>query len=116
MPTTLNRCPEAINICLTRGDTKPFGFTLLDEDGNARDLTGHSYELTVNTESDPSDATNEVFTVTGVVSSNTVSFNLSTSEADQLGTLFYDFQETDPSADIFTIAKGEIEWRQDINK
>ena len=116
MPETLNRCPEAINICLTRGDTRPFGFTLVDEAGAARNLAGYSYVLTVNTESDPTDTVNQVFSAIGSISGNDVSFNLSALEADQLGTFFYDLQETDPSTDILTIAKGEIEWRQDISK
>jgi len=117
MATTLNRCPQEINICLTRGDTAPFGFTLLQEDGStAYDPTGSTFVLTVNTESDPTDATNQVFQASGSLASNVVSFNLSTGEADQLGVLFYDLQETDSGGDIFTWAKGEIEWRQDIAK
>jgi len=117
MPTTLNRCPQEINICLTRGDTSSFGFTLLDEDGTAYDPTGSTFVLTVNTESEPTDATNQVFQLTGVLNSNVVSFAPDATQANQTpGVLFYDLQETESGGGIFTWAKGEIEWRQDIAK
>jgi hypothetical protein len=116
MSTKLDRAPQCVNICLTRGDTQPFGFELEDENNVARNLAGYSYVLTVNTESDPTTNTNEVFNVVGSISGNVVSFNLNSSEADQLGVLFYDFQETDPSSAILTLAKGDIDWGQDITK
>lgn len=114
--TILNRCAAAINLCLQRGDTQPFGFNILNADGTAATIAGFSYLFTVNTESDPVDDTNEVFSLAGVISGNTVSVTLSALQADQLGVLFYDLQETDGSGLIRTIAKGEVEWVQDITK
>ena len=116
MATTLSRCPVAIDLCITRGDTAPFGFEIVDSAGSPVDLTGKSYLFTVNTLEDPPDATTQVMQITGSVSSNVVSINMSTTEADQLGELFYDLQETDGSGAIFTLAKGKMEFKQDITK
>lgn len=116
MAETLNRCPAEINLCLTRGDTQAFGFALLDDDGTPSDLTGKSYLFTVDTNPNPTDALSNLYSVAGVVNGNVVSINLSPAEADQLGVLFYDLEETDGSGGVFTVAKGEVEWKQDITK
>ena len=116
MPDTLNRCAAAVDLCLQRGDTQPFGFDILNADGTAATIAGFSYVFTVNTTSEPADITDQVFAAAGSISGNTVSVNLSTGDADQLGVLFYDLQETDGSSLIRTVAKGEVEWKQDISK
>lgn len=116
MATTLSRCPVEIDLCVTRGDTAPFGFAIVDSAGSPVDLTGKTYLFTVNTLEDPPDNTTQVIQVTGSVSSNVVSINFSAAEANQLGELYYDLQETDSSGAIFTLAKGKIEFKQDITK
>jgi len=117
MPVTLNRCAAEVNLCLQRGDTAPFGFDILNADGTAATIAGFSYSFTVNSDPVPVGGTPAAeFTVAGAVSSNTVSINLSASEADRLGTFFYDLQETDLGGLVRTVAKGQLEWQQDITK
>jgi len=117
MAEVLNRCAAEVNLCLQRGDTQAFGFTILNPDGTAATIAGFSYVFTVNSSPAPVGAVPApTFSVAGVISGNTVSINLSPTEADQLGTLFYDLQETDLSGGIRTVAKGEVEWQQDISK
>ncbi len=117
MAETLNRCAAEVNLCLQRGDTQPFGFTILNEDGTAATIAGFTYVFTVNTDPAPVGATPApTFSAAGTISGNIVSINLSALEADQLGTLFYDLQETDLSGGIATVAKGQVEWQQDITK
>jgi len=116
MAETLNRCAAEVNLCLQRGDTQPFGFDIMNPDGTAATIAGFSYVFTVNTNPVPTDITDQVFQVAGAISGNTVSINLSPVEADQLGVLFYDLEETDLGGLIRTVAKGQVEWQQDISK
>ena len=117
MATTINRCAAAVNWCLQRGDTQPFGFDILNADGTAATIAGFSYSFTVNSSPVPVGAVPAAeFTVAGAISGNTVSINLSPAEADRLGVFFYDLQETDGGGLIRTVAKGQIEWQQDITK
>jgi hypothetical protein len=117
MATTLNRCAVEVDLCLQRGDTQPFGFDILNEDGTPATIAGFTYVFTVNTSPVPVGGTPAAtFSATGTISGNTVSINLSPAEADQLGTLYYDLQETDLSGLIRTVAKGKVEWQQDISK
>lgn len=115
MPT-LNICPTDIRICISRGDSTPMTFTMQDEDGNDLNITGFAYIFTVNTEENPIDNTNEVFNLTGVESSPSVSFTPLISDTDITpGEYFYDIQETDGAA-LRTVAKGVFEVKQDITK
>lgn len=116
MAETLNRCPEEIDLCLTRGDTQAFGFSINNPDGTPADLTGNTYLFTVDPSPSPADALGNLFSVAGVVNANVVSINLSPLEADQLGVYFFDLQETDVGGALFTVAKGQVTWQQDITK
>ncbi len=112
----LNLCPEEVDLCVTRGDTQAFGFAILKPDGTADDLTGNSYLFTCNSTEEPADTADQVFQATGTIAANVVSVVLSTAQADNLGDFFYDLQETDVAGDIFTLAKGGLEFKQDITK
>lgn len=120
MTTLLNACPVPIDICVSRGDTRPFSF-LLTSSGSARTITGFTYTLTVDTLENPTDTNTNVFALTGSVSSTetgVVSFAMTTSQADQSPTTphFFDVQETDGASDILTIIKGKYTFDQDITK
>ena len=114
---TVNRCAEEVNWCLQRGDTAVFGFDILNTDKTPATIAGFSYTLTVNSSPAPVGGTPPAeFSAVGAVSGNTVSINLTPSEADRVGVFFYDLQETDTGGLITTVAKGQIEWQQDITK
>ena len=117
MAETLNRCAAEVNLCLQRGDTQAFGFDIMNADGTAATIAGFSYAFTVNSSPVPVGGVPAAeFVVAGAISSNTVSINLSAAEADRLGVFFYDLQETDLAGGIRTVAKGQLEWQQDITK
>lgn len=102
-----------------RGDTAPDQFTVT-QDGAAVNITGYSFKLTVNSDEDPTDATNQKFSLTGTVTSGVdgyVEFAPTALEADQApGVYYYDVQMTDGSGNIRTVAKGRYRFKQDITK
>lgn len=110
-----------VTITRYRGDTVPDLYTITDDDGVAIDIsTGYSFKMTVNTEKNPADNTNEVFSVTGQITdgpNGIVSFSPSTLQADQTpGTYYYDVQMVYPSGAIRTLEKGRYVIVQDITK
>lgn len=120
MTTCLNICPVEINLCISRGDTAPWTFTIQDSAGAAIDITGNSYLLTVDPSDEPVDNTNNLFALTGTLTDPTngvVQFEMSAVQADQTPQeYFFDLQQTDTAAKIRTIAKGVFEFKQDITK
>ena len=112
--------PVSINITRVRGDTFPFSFAIKDSDGNAIDITGYSFILTVDPSDEPPDASNNLFALTGTVTDGPggiVQFALTAMQADQTpATYYYDVQMTDTSGNIRTIIKGEWAVQQDITK
>ncbi len=120
MATLLNICPEVINLCISRGDTQPWTFTVKDAAGVVVNITGFTYILTVDPSEVPTDALNNLFALTGTVTdgpNGVVEFELSLAESDQTpGEYRYDLQQTDGASKIRTIAKGVFEFQQDITK
>ncbi len=120
MVTLLNVCPAEINLCISRGDTTPWTFTIQDSTGAAIDISGFSYLLTVDPNEEPTDAVNNLFQLTGTLTDPTngvVEFELSAVEADQTpAEYFFDLQQTDGASKVRTIAKGVFEFMQDITK
>lgn len=115
--------PIPLNICVTRGDSPIIPFKLTNSDGSDLDINGGTFTLTVSTEEDPSDNTNQVFQVTGVIvgdgSTGEFTFQPTTTDTGSL----------DPDTDYFhdvrmvltgygdrTIFKGQWQVSQDINK
>lgn len=105
--------PHDLNLCRTKQDTFPWEFTVTNSAGTALDITGASFLLTVNTEPDPEDTTNQVFQLTGTIINATggvVRFVATGTQMD-IGpdTFFYDIQMTDSGGAVRTIAKGEFQ-------
>lgn len=109
-----------------RGDSYPITLTIKDTDtGLAIDLTSYTFKMTVNSEQDPVDTTNQQFQVIGVVdpdqvtNKGKVSFTPSESDSDLSGgTYYYDVEMTDPSGNVRTISpyKAKFKLNQDQTK
>ena len=106
-----------------RGDTTPHVFTVQDSDGVAVDVsTWTNFVMTINSELDPSDTTNQLVTFTGSFQTDgtdgKVEFTpADTAAADQVpGNYFYDAQALDGSARVVTLAKNKYTFHQDIGK
>ncbi len=86
-------------ICWGRGDSNAKGFVRQDSDGIAIDVSGFSFKLTVNSEKDPADTTNQQFTIAGVLVdavNGQISFAPSITDTDITpDTYFYDIEQTD---------------------
>lgn len=102
-----------------RGDTAPDQFTV-QRDGVAVDITGCTFKLTVNSEQNPVDITNQLFQLTGTITNaalGQVEFSPTALQADQLpGRYFYDVQMTDTGGGIRTATKGSYRFKEDITK
>jgi hypothetical protein len=102
-----------------RGDTAPDQFTIT-RDGTAVDITGCTFELSVNSEKDPVDITSQLFSVAGTITaaaSGEVEFAPSAVEADQTpGRYFFDVEMVDGTGAIRTVTKGVYRFVQDITK
>ena len=111
----LNIAPQEIDVIISRGDTTPWTFTI-----QSLDITGFSYLITVDPETNPVDATNNLFQLTGTITdgpNGIVAFELSASQADQLPEIYhYDLQQTDGASKIRSIVKGKFTFKQDITK
>ena len=109
-----------VNICRTRGDTAPFTVTVTTDGTTPIDVTGFTFLLTVDPAPNPTDATNNLFQLTGLITdgpNGVVQFSLTAGQADQTPAVyFYDVQMTDTGSIITTILKGEWEVVQDITK
>lgn len=107
-------------VCWARGDSDAKGFVVQDSDGDAVDITGFSFKLTVNSDRDPDDQTNEQFSVMGVIgdpAAGEVSFAPSTIDTDiEPGLYYYDIEQTDGSGRIKTLIKSKCRIHQDITK
>lgn len=115
-----NTEPTVIDFCRRRGDTYPVAFTLNDSAGVPIDITGFTFILTVDPESDPVDALNNLFSIAGVITdavNGTFTITPTAPDADQIpDTYFYDLQQTDGLGAIRTIAVGQWQVVQDISK
>lgn len=103
-----------------RGDTASDIINVTDANGDAIDVTGYTFYLTVNTERNPTDDSNQLFQITGTIVGspiNTVFFTPSSVQADQTpGRYYYDIQMEDSSGRIKTLQKGTYKFLQDITK
>lgn len=111
---------EAFTICWARGDNDARTFTITDGSGNPIDISTWTLQLTVSTERNPDDASEQIFAATGVPvtdgSDGQVSFQPAAGALDSVnpGTAFYDIARTAP--DVKTLIKGKVEFIQDIGK
>lgn len=103
-----------------RGDDSPDVFKLWYR--NTRlplPIPGWSFTLTVDPSENPVNATNNLFSLTGVITNEAegeVSFAPSVLQADHLGVYYYDIQATFPTGETRTIVKDSYTFVQDITK
>ena len=107
-------------ICWGRGDSSAKGFTVQDSNEVAIDITGFTFKLTINSEKDPTDTTNQQFTITGAITDATagkVAFSPTTTDTDITpDTYFYDIEQTDDGGAVSTLIIGKCLIVQDITK
>jgi hypothetical protein len=106
-----------------RGDSPVFGFTLNDSSGTPINVTGYTFEMTVDTLEDPPETSDpsstEVFQVTGTIvdgpngrfSFQPTSINTNQTPAEY----FYDVSYINGTEKV-TLIKSTLEIRQDIGK
>jgi hypothetical protein len=105
-----------------RGDVYPKVITFTNKaTGLPVDLTGMTVTLTVNTEKDPVDATNQLFQVAGVIAADpktgVVSFTPAVGDNDMVKAKYYfDVEATITTVFKKTLMKGYWIITQDINK
>ena len=94
-----------------QGNTKRIRRRVVDEDtGNALDVTGHTFTLTVNSDQAPTDVTNEQFQVVATLedpANGLIYFPYTASEADiAVGTYYYDIEWIDSNTETETLEDG----------
>ena len=96
-------------ICWGRGDSNAKGF-----------VTGFSFKLTVNSEKDPTDTTNQQFTIAGTLVdavNGQISFAPTITDTDIApDTYFYDIEQIDAGGGKATLIIGKCLIVQDITK
>jgi hypothetical protein len=105
-----------------RGDTAEItlAFVEAEDTDTAYDLTGLTLTITANTERNPTDATNEQWSVAMTLvsaSGGTAKFTLNATQANMTpGTYYFDVESVDGGGLIKTLYKGSFIVLQDINK
>ena len=110
------------DICWSRGDTAARVFTI--GGANPLDISGSTFLMAVNTEKDPTDVTNQLFSVAGtfVTDGTDGQVQFAPTPATWADTLtlptnvFYEIQETKGGGAIETLIKGKVKVFQDLNK
>jgi hypothetical protein len=103
-----------------RGDTYADRFEVRNQNtGDIVNLTGCQAYLTLSTESNPTDTTNQVYQLVGVIddpSSGIIEFSPDATQANQVGLFFYDVELIDALGVVRTLVKGTYKYIQDITK
>lgn len=102
-----------------RGDTVPDQFTLTDADGNAVNITGYSFTMTVDSLKTPPDNSTLQYTLTATITNAAAGefeFAPSAVQADLVGKFWYDIQMVDGGGAIQTLDKDRYIYTQDITK
>jgi hypothetical protein len=106
--TTINRF---------RGDTAPIRITVR-EGRTAKDITGHSFVMTVDdTRLPPVEGATPLFSMAGVLSDPTggvVSFSPAAADVDRAGSFWFDVEMTAPDGKETTVGKGRFVLVHDI--
>lgn len=109
--------PKNLAIYRKRGDTKPFRFTIKDDNGVDQPLSGYSFLLSVNAEKYPADTSQQAFSITATNDADgNFSFAPSVSNVNIVGTYYYDVQMTTQAGLIYTLYEGKMKFTQDITK
>lgn len=106
------------DITRKRGDTYAIEFVVKNDDVVV-DITDCTFLLTVDPAKTPTDATNNLFQLTGVIidaPAGTVAFTPTAEQVDHIGKFFYDIQMTNAAGAIRTITKAKFVLEQDITK
>lgn len=108
------------DITRKRGDTYADEFVVRHKTtGLPINVTGCTFLLTVDPERAPATAANNVYQLTGVVTDGPggrVEFAPTATQANQVGTFYYDVQMTDTSGRKRTVVAGKYKYVQDITK
>lgn len=125
--TSIDLSPPDETLCFARGDTFVWERVVKDEDGFVIDITGRTYDLTVDENKNPADASTNIFSTSGSVPVGTdgrILFQFSVANwtaftaamGDPPATAFYDLQQTDVAGNLRSIRKGKFIVSQDITK
>lgn len=103
-----------------RGDTYADEITVTSTTtGLPINITGYSFEMTLDTSKTPGDSTQNLYQLTGTIldaAAGRVEFAPSALQADHVGAFFFDIQMIDGAGRIRTIDAGKYTYTQDITK
>jgi len=103
-----------------RGDTYADEITITGSDGLPLDITGYVFVMTVDPSKSPTDETNNIMQINGVIldaANGLVEFAPTATDVDQTPrNYYYDIQMTDTSGRKRTIDSGKYTIVQDITK
>lgn len=111
-----------MDITRRRGDTCADSFTITNRTtGLPTDLTGASFLMTLDITHNPTSNATNTYQVIGVVTlpqTGVVEFSPTLTQANQIGTFYYDIQMTDQQGKIRTISEdySKYVYVQDITK
>jgi len=111
--------PASCDIERRRGDTKDLRVRLT-QDSTAIDVTGFTATITLDPSPAPADATDNVFSASGVPTGTPtdgiLTFDMAAFTSVDPGVYFYDVQVTDAASEISTPLIGRFTVKQDITK
>lgn len=110
-----------LEINRVRGDTFPIQFTLTDENGAAVDISGFTFNWTVDINEEPADELSQVFKLAGfIVTALSGIFEFRPTAGDMNlvpGTdYFHEVSMVDAGSFLRTIVKGKLNIEQDKDK
>ena len=109
-----------MRITRTRGDTYADQFLITDKNTQLPvNLSGCTFKLTLSESSTPDADTAPIYQLAGVIHDPTlgmVEFAPTPTQADQVGSFFYDVQMTDEDGAIRTLVLNSYVYTQDITK
>jgi hypothetical protein len=103
-----------------RGDTYADEFEIVsDTTGAVIDISAYTFKLTVDPSPEPTDATNNVFQLTGTITdgpAGLVAFSPDATQADNVGEYYFDIELIDAAGKKRSVEKGAYTMTQDITK
>ena len=111
---------QQVHIERRRGDTYAEPFALVDDNGDAINITGATFVLTIDPSATPANADANVAELVGVITNaagGLVEFPLSAPDANLTPkTYYYDMQMTDSGGKVRTVCAGMWIVKQDVSK
>lgn len=108
------------DITRKRGDTYADEFVIKSKTTKLPiNLTGYTFTLTLDPAKAPIDASNNVYALTGTIldaPNGRVEFAPSSTQANQVGTFYFDVQMIDGAGRKRTVDSGKYKYEQDITK